>query len=482
MLTGEGMHQHLLGIVLCLAPFSAFAAGESAAVVAVDGCTEELTAGSARLLRAALAAHSNLQVQSEDQTIEALGGAPRGSFEDAERLIAGARLDPFGAGSRRSLRDAMAILTALPPSEPRRWQAMSEVLAFQAMLASADHRAEAELTLERILRVAPTFQLDRDRYSPDMWKLADKVRADVKARATSTLRVSTQPPGLPVAVDGHVVGTAPISMKVPAGEYRVEAVFGGPRSLARTVHVESVTSVELDQSFDGAIRVGSGPCLTTNGERAGRLTPLVKLATILGVSKIVGVWQETPVPGETYVVAGVIDPGTGEELREAKVRMPAGRPVAAVIDKLGLFVAGGAAPSPVEALVTKPRPVTSAGAALSPQALAEAASRSSRRSWGIGVGGAGLALVAGAVAFDVMAHSAYQAEKDAIQAKDAARYQSEKSSAKTKGTIAKALYVGGAVGVGVGAYLYLTGRATGSSVAVVPTEGGAIALVSGSLP
>jgi hypothetical protein len=376
----------------------------------------------------------------------------------------------------------MAILTALAPSEPRRWQAMSEVLAFQAMLASADHRAEAELTLERILRVDPTFQLDRERYSPDMWKLADRVRADVKARATSTLRVSTQPPGLPVAVDGHVVGTAPVTVKLPAGDYRVEAVFGGPRSLARTVHVESFISVELDQSFDGAIRVGSGPCLVTNGERTGRLTPLVKMAAILGVSKIVGVWQEDPVPGETYVVASFIDPTTGEEIREAKVKMPPGQPVAAMIEKLGLFTAGGSAPSPVEALVTKPRPVTSAGSPLSSQALAYAASRSSRRSWGLGVGGVGLALAASAVAFDVMAHSAYQAEKDAIQARDASRYQSEKSSAKTKATIAKVLYVGGAAGFGVGAYLYLTGGSSGNSVAVVPTEGGAIALVSGSLP
>jgi hypothetical protein len=476
------MHHHLLGLVLFLVPLSAFGAADSTAVIAVDGCSEELTAGSTRLLRTALAAHSNLLVQSEDQTIEALGGAPRGSFEDADRLIASARLDPFSAGSRRTLRDAMAILTTLPPSEPRRWQAMSEVLAFQAMLASADHRAEAELTLERILRVDPTFQLDRERYSPDMWKLADKVRADVKARATSTLRVSTVPPGLPVAVDGHVVGTAPVSMKLPAGDYRVEAVFGGPRSLARTIHVESFTSVELDQSFDGAIRVGSGPCLVTNGERAGRLTPLVKLAAILGVSRVVGIWQETPAPGETYVVASVIDPSTGEEIREAKVKMPPGKPVAAVIEKLGLFVAGGSAPSPVEALVTKPRPVTSAGLTVSPQAFAEAASRSSRRSWGVGVGGSGLALVAGAVAFDVMSHSAYQAEKDAIQARDAARYESEKSSAKTKATIAKVLYVGGAAAIGVGAYLYLTGGSSSSSVAVVPVEGGAIALVSGSLP
>jgi hypothetical protein len=81
-----------------------------------------------------------------------------------------------------------------------------------------------------------------------------------------------------------------------------------------------------------------------------------------------------------------------------------------------------------------------------------------------------------------MSHSAYQAEKDAIQAKDAARYESEKSSAKTKATIAKVLYVGGTAAIGVGAYLYLTGGSSGSSVAVVPVEGGAIALVSGSLP
>jgi hypothetical protein len=463
---------------------------ESLAIVAVDGCSQELTASSARLLRQALSAQPDSTVLSEDETLRPLGGHQRGSLADAERLIAAARLEFQEHGGvaslEKTLDEAMAILISLPPSESYRWRTLRDLASFQAMLYYyVGRRPDAEKALERILRVEPTFEPDHDSYSPDMWKLAEKVRKRLKEQTSATVSISSRPGGVPIAVDGRLMGKAPITLELPAGEYRVEALFGKERTLARTVRASGLTSVELDQSFDGAVRVASGPCFATNGDREARLVPLVKLSRFLGVSQVVGLWQEEPASGEVYLTAAVVDGKSSQELREAKVKVSAGQPTVELIGKLAQFISKGSAGPPVEPVVTKPRP---ANLAPRDEPLAGAVRQysqtsSSQKTWGLAVGGAGLAAVAAGAIFDALAHSAYEDEKKAGASGDAAAYRAAMSSADSRGRTANILYVAGAVGVGVGTYLYLTGRSDAATlVSVAPMEGGAVAMISGVMP
>jgi hypothetical protein len=55
---------------------------ESLAIVAVEECSQELTASSARLLRQALTAQPDSIVLSEDETIRPVGGQQCGSLAD----------------------------------------------------------------------------------------------------------------------------------------------------------------------------------------------------------------------------------------------------------------------------------------------------------------------------------------------------------------------------------------------------------------
>jgi hypothetical protein len=399
--------------------------------------------------------------------------------------------DEFGPGGKttKALDEAMAILKALPTSESRRWQAICDVASFQAQVIYMSNKAEAELPLEPILRVNPYFQVDQERYSPDMWAVTDKARRRVKARSTETLKVTTKPAGVLVYVDGRNMGKSPMTVKVPPGEYRVEAGFGKERTMARMVQVRGTTSVDLDQAFDGSVMTGSGVCVATNGTRDGRLKGLMRLAAYLGVKQVVGVWQEEPAQGEEYVVATAVDAGSGQQVREAKVKTSKGQVPVGGMEKLAQFISTGSAPPPVVAVVPKPSAAALAALRAQPPEDFESAGVTkqakggwSRRTWGLVVGGTGVGLAAAGAVFDLMAYSAYKAEKNAGAAGDEVRYKAEKLSAHSRGIAAKILYATGAVGVGAGTYLFLTGRESSTSVTVLPVGDGAMVAVSGRLP
>jgi len=80
------------------------------------------------------------------------------------------------------------------------------------------------------------------------------------------------------------------------------------------------------------------------------------------------------------------------------------------------------------------------------------------------------------VLFGLQAQAAYDAEKKASEAGDEATYQQKKDEAKQKAMVADVCFVAGGVAAGVGTYLLLTSPAT---VAVVPTDGGMVAVLSG---
>jgi hypothetical protein len=476
------MSRSLVVALAILSPMAVFGA-DSVAVVAVDGCREELSSGSARLLRGAFLKQGGSKVQSEEQTLSALGGPVRGSVEDAERLLASARLsfrEEFGSGGRttRALDEATAIAMSLPPSEPRRWKTLCDVLSFQSQVYYMDNKAKAEAVLEPILSVDPLFQVDRDRYSPDMWKLTDRVRRRVKATSTATLSVTTIPGGIPVFVNGRNMGKSPVTIDLPPGEYRAEALFGKERALARTVKIKDAVALELSHALDGAVRVESGPCLSTTGTRGARLGALIQLAAHLGVDQAVGVWKEEPEKGEVYVVASAVDSETGQQVREAKVKVGAGKVTPDAIEKLGQFIARGDASPPVKAVVTEPKPVPKDDLAARDDPMARdivkaGRSRSGYRTAAYVSGGVAI-VAAGVGVYGFITSSAKSKERDdlkvggAIPTESIDKAEDLKSQAKTYKTVGIVGITTGAVAAGaaVGLFLYASGEPSGSKVKV----------------
>ncbi len=132
-------------------------------------------------------------------------------------------------------------------------------------------------------------------------------------------------------------------------------------------------------------------------------------------------------------------------------------------------------PTPAAPDLTAARPTASTPAAVSVES-SDKGGGWSRRTWGWALGGTGVAVVGVGALFGLQAKAAFDAEKKASAAGDAAAYASKKDEAKSKSTLADVCFLAGGVTAGVATYLLLT---SGPTVAVAPTEGGMVAMVSG---
>lgn len=325
----------------------------SVSVVGIGSCTQGRLDGYVRGLREALWKRLDAAVQSDEEAIRRLGGMSRSSLADVDRVFSAARYDIDSMAFERAeqtLKLAAADLLALPPS-PERWKRLRDVYTLLAWASlKLEKQEEAEEIFAKILRVEPTFALERKQFPPSTVRLVEKVRASVAAKATASLSITTRPAALPVFVDGRDVGKSPVAAKVPPGEYRVEVGFGEGRGIPRTVKVESAEKIELEDTFEGAIHPLAGPCISTGPQREGRLGALVRLASVLGTRIIVAVSSEEHGSGERYLVATIVDSVTGQEAREARVKLYPSGPPSGAFERLADFLATGDVAPPLEAV------------------------------------------------------------------------------------------------------------------------------------
>jgi TolB-like protein len=151
------------------------------------------------------------------------------------------------------------------------------------------------------------------------------------------------------------------------------------------------------------------------------------------------------------------------------------QPLSGELPVPGPAVAAAAPPPPAakpKLAAAEPKPVPPAATAAAP-ATKDGWSRST---WGWTLAGSGAGVVGIGVVFGLQAKSAYDAEKAASAAGDQATYEQKKDEAKQKSLIADVCFVTGAVAAGVGTWLLLTSP---PAVAVVPTDGGLVAVYSG---
>ena len=367
--------RRIVGTALLLATTAAFAADADRTSVTAVGKCDEASAIAARSFRSALASKPGMKVASEAETAQPFGGITERTLSGVTSAISSARSDFYGgqaAQAKTTLQGALDDVTRLPPSDAR-WAAERDGLTLLAQVLQKSDPKAADAALNRVFRVEPDYQPDTANYPPSFQKWVNGIRKAAKKKSTTRLDITTSPPGKPVYVGGRKVGVGPVSVRVPPGEYRVEADWGH-RGAIRTITVPS-TPVELSAAVEGAVFPDGGPCV----EATEPATALARVARLTGSGRLIGVHPETS--GEdSFLVATSVN-AQGQDVREARVKVQPGAPTTEALGLLADWAPkGGAADAPVEVTRgpgAKPlvaAPVLAAGAAAGAGAAAAATS------------------------------------------------------------------------------------------------------------
>ncbi len=320
----------------------------SAAVVAVGSCDATASAISARAFRQLLAARMGTALQGEVDTAAPMGGLATRSLPDVQHAVTEARAAFYRGqvqGAVTSLEALAGEVVRLPPSDAR-WAVERDLLTLLAQARMKSARPAAEATLRRLFRVEPDYHPDTSLYPPSFRKDADALRKQQSRAPTSRLDVAVSPPGTDVYVDGRRLGKAPVSLRLSAGTYRLEADFGR-RSLVRTVVVPDpprlAPPVELGAEVEGALYADGGPCVEPGKDPVAAMS---HLASLLGVDRLLGIHGEGPADRRTLVLDEVSR--SGVKVQEARARLSPGAPETDALAPLAELAATGRAPAGVE--------------------------------------------------------------------------------------------------------------------------------------
>jgi len=338
-------------LVLVALALASPAAAESLGVLAVappPGPGSELVEVVSQLRQVMRQKSPSLVLDARQLQERMSGPVPSASLAEIDRAFEGARSAAVGGdfeGSVRALRAVLEELEKLPDGEETfsRWtSAMLRLAKSEADLGRAD---AARGVLERLLRAAPTLKADPKLYPPRFAAQVDEVRAQLRALPQRRLQVTSATPGARVFVNGRDVGTAPVTVALAAGRYRVTGLAGKLAAPRQTVDLTSEDqSAQLDFALAEVLRPKQGPGLAVGGsDLAGRL---VALGAYLGLDQLlaVGMVEEG---GIAFATTSLYDVRRGMLKREARVRLlqyhlPPGGPSA-----LADFLLTGEVTSPI---------------------------------------------------------------------------------------------------------------------------------------
>jgi hypothetical protein len=361
-------------------------------------------------------------------------------------------------GAVRTLRAVVDDLEKLPdgPESFDQWtRAMMRLARSDQTLGRRD---EATAVIDRLVRAAPAVKVDGTQYPPSFAKQIEEAKAKLKLAPKRKLTIQSSSKGAKVFLDGRDLGTAPVTVTVPAGQYRVSGKLGDLRIPRFGIDLTNEDqSVTFDVALVETLRPAVGGLAMAPGDRT---KSLVRAGAVLGLDKLLA--ASLVLQGDvTYLAGAYYDVRRGMLLREGSIRLSNRQPPPGAMAALSNFLITGAASAPV---LQGPLPGDRKPIAAAAPELKTATGRPSP-ALGWTAFGAGV-LSVGAGAFSVVeamsAKSSYQDARAMLDGgtlkvgSDPARYKqlvSSGDSAKSKATLGAGVAIGTLAVGGVLGYL-----------------------------
>lgn len=340
---------NLLLVLAAALPSTSFAqaagAPESFGVLVVgeppEGPVPEL-ADLGGALRTAVAARAPGVLTADDVRRRMAGQGQSATLTELDRAYAGAvaayQTGDY-EGSARTLRAVVEDLEGMPESDDA-FSAWSRAMMRLARAeGSLGRKGEAREVMERLLRADPGAKADPELYPPSFSKQLEEVRAALRAGPQRKLQIASGGKNVRVFVEGRGVGTAPATLSLPPGRYRVGGQLGDVRVSAGIVDLtQEDQAVAIDFGVASTYRPAAGPGLAL--PVASRARALVAAGASLKLDRIAAAALEKD--GDIrYLVAGLYDVRRGVLEREGRLRLAGSVAPAGGLDAMAGFLLTG---------------------------------------------------------------------------------------------------------------------------------------------
>jgi hypothetical protein len=329
---------------------------------------------------------------------------------------------------------------------------------------SLGRKGEARETLERLVRADPTVAADPELYPPSFAKQLDEIRAAIKAAPRQKVTVTAGGRTATIFVEGRSAGSAPVTVVLPRGRYRITGQMGQVRVSAGKIEVGTEDqTVALDFSIAEMLRPAGGPGLAL--PVAQRAKGVMAAAGMLRLTRVLtaSVDQDGDV---RYLVGTLYDVRKGMLQREARLRLNGWAAPAGGLSALSGFLVAG---QPSNLVLVNSLPGAASPSPASPSS-SQPGSPSRTKGW-MAVGGAALAVglgvasvVEGSLSGIYYNNARVMLDKsgNVLPSHTQAEYDQMKSQGATASTAA---WITGGAAVGVaavsGVLAYLSYRQTG---------------------
>jgi PEGA domain-containing protein len=167
-------------------------------------------------------------------------------------------------------------------------------LAFTLRSKGGNAMPEAVEAMKEAIRTFPTLEPAYSEYGPENVRFYKDVRRQLEQGARGRLRVTTPGEQASVYLNGRLIGVTPLDARdVYAGRYRIHLRQGSEISRVRIVDIEGDKEMEIDVSFDKALRTDEGATLGYS-DAAQRRAHLARhgsaLARAAGVQNVILYW------------------------------------------------------------------------------------------------------------------------------------------------------------------------------------------------
>lgn len=160
----------------------------------------------------------------------------------------------------KPLKDAIAVLEKNLLYLEETTTLTDAYLALSVAYFATGMEDEGETYIRKSIRLDPFKEIDTTQYPPLYLRIYDGIRKQIYQFPRGMIRVTSNPSGAVIFVDGKQVGTTPALLKeVIKGEHYVKVERPGEVPYYKTVNVLPNQTVEINVDFSGEEEGGAGP-------------------------------------------------------------------------------------------------------------------------------------------------------------------------------------------------------------------------------